>query len=109
MTFYNREEEKEAKAQEGEKRKETKHAQMLTVLQGSPVANPEYLKDKAPGKCLICRKVGYWAKEWPNHDKSPKIAYYKCHQLGHWPALFPGDPRASRSSAKSSFMMVQQD
>ena len=46
-TFYNREQEKEAKAQERERRKETRHTQMLTTLQGSPVANPEYLKDKA--------------------------------------------------------------
>ena len=46
-TFYNREQEKEAKAQERERRKETRHAQMLAALQGSPVANPESLKDKA--------------------------------------------------------------
>ena len=46
-TFCNREQEKEAKAQEGEKRKETRHAQMLVALQGSPMANPESLKHKA--------------------------------------------------------------
>ena len=50
-----------------------------------------------------------WAKECPNHDRSPKIACYKCHQLGHWAALCPGDPRASRSGTKPSVMMVQQD
>ena len=44
--FYNREQEREAKAQERKKRKETRHAQMLAALQGSPVANAEYLKDK---------------------------------------------------------------
>ena len=44
-TFYNREQEKEAKAQEREKRKETRHAQMLAALQGSPMENPESLKD----------------------------------------------------------------
>ena len=49
-TFYNREQEKEAKAQERERRKETRHAQMLATLQGSPMANPESLKDKAQGK-----------------------------------------------------------
>ena len=108
-TFYNREQEREAKAQEMEKRKETSHAQMLAAQQGSPMANPESLKDKAPGKCLICRKVGYWAKEWPNHDKSSKIAYYKCHQLGHRAALCPRDPKASRSGAKPSLMMVQKN
>ena len=46
-TFYNRKQEKEAKAQERERRKETRHAQMLAALQGSPMANPKSLKDKA--------------------------------------------------------------
>ena len=100
-TFYNREEEREAKAQEREKRKETRHAQMLASLQRSPIANPESLKDKARDKCLICRQAGHWAKEFPNSDKS--------HQLGHWAALCPRDPRASRSSAKPTLTMVQED
>ena len=39
-TFYNREQEREAKAQEREKRKEARHAQMLAALQGSPIAKP---------------------------------------------------------------------
>ena len=51
-TFYNREQEKEAKAQERDKRIEIRHAQILAALQGSPMANPESLKDKAQGKCL---------------------------------------------------------
>ena len=38
-TFYNREQEREAKAQEREKRQETRYALML--------ANPKSLKDKA--------------------------------------------------------------
>ena len=46
-TFYNREQEWEAKAQEREKRRETRHAQMLASLQGSPMAKPESLKDIA--------------------------------------------------------------
>ena len=61
-TFYNKEQEKEAKAQERKKRKETKHAQTLAALQGSPMANPESLKDKALSKCLICRQAGHWAR-----------------------------------------------
>ena len=44
-TFYNREQEKEA--QERERKKETRHAQMLAALQRSSMANPESLKDKA--------------------------------------------------------------
>ena len=44
-TFYNTEQ--KAKAQEREKRKETRHVQMLAALQESPMANPESLKDKA--------------------------------------------------------------
>ena len=108
-TFYNREQEREAKAHERDKRKETLHAQTLATLQGSPMANPKSLKDKARSKCLICRQAGHWAKEHQNHDKSPKTAGYKCHQLGHWAALCPGDPRASRSSTKPSLTMAQQD
>ena len=73
-TFYNREQE-EAKAQERERRKETRHAQMLAALQGNPMANPNSLKDKAPGKRL---RGGLWAKKCPNCDKSPKMG-----QLGH--------------------------
>ena len=46
-TFYNREQEKEAKAQERERRKEASHAQMLATLQGSPMTYPDSLKDKA--------------------------------------------------------------
>ena len=57
--FYKREQKMEAKAQEKEKRKETTHAQMLGALQGSPMANPESLKDNAQVKCLICRQVGH--------------------------------------------------
>ena len=102
-------EKREAKAQEREKRKDTKHAQMLAALQGSPMTNPESLKDKAWGKCLICRQAGHWAKECPNRDKSPKTSCYECHQLGHWGELWPGDPRASKSSTKPSLKMVQQD
>ena len=75
-TFYNREQEKEAKAQGREKRKEIRHAQMLAALQRSPMAHPDSLKDKAQGKCLLCRQAGHWAKECPNHDKSPRTA---CH------------------------------
>ena len=108
-TFYNREQEKEAKAQVKERKKETRHAQMLTTLQRSPIANPESLRDKAQDKRLICRQVGHWAKECPNCDKSSRRTCYKCHQLGHWAALCPGDPRASRSSAKLTLMMVQED
>ena len=107
-TCYNREQEKEAKAQEREKRKETRHVQTLAPpLQGSPMANPKSLKDKAGDKCLICRQVGHRAKECPNHDKSPQMACYKCHQLEHWVALCPRDPRASMSSTKPSLTMVQ--
>ena len=39
-TFYNREQEREAKFQEREKRKETRHALMLAALQGSPMETP---------------------------------------------------------------------
>ena len=103
-TFYNGEQEKEAKAQEKETNKETRHAQMLATLLRSPMANPESLKDKA-------QSVDRWdiGPECPNHDKSPKMACYKCHQLGHWVAPCPWVPRALRSSTKLSIMMIQHD
>ena len=58
-TFYNREQETEAKAQEKERKKETRHAQMLAALQRSPIANPGSLRDKARDRCLICRQAGH--------------------------------------------------
>ena len=45
--FYTGEQERESKAQEREERKETRHAQMLATFQGSPMATPKSLKDKA--------------------------------------------------------------
>ena len=80
-TFYNKEQEREAKAQEREKGIEKRHAQMLAALQGSPMANPVSFKDKAGCKCIIYKQVGHWAKECPNRDKSPKTDCSKCHQL----------------------------
>ena len=44
--FHSEEQEREAKAQEREKRKETSHAQMLAALQGNPMANPKSLNHK---------------------------------------------------------------
>ena len=38
---------RKAKTQERKKRKETRHIQILATLQGSPMANPKSLKDKA--------------------------------------------------------------
>ena len=108
-TFYKREQGREVNAQERERRKETSHAQKLAALQGSPMANPESLKDKARGKCLICRHVGCWARECLNCDKSPKMACYKCHHMRHWAALYLWDPRASWSSTKPALTMVQQE
>ena len=107
-TFYNRTGEG-GQGPGKEKKKETRHAQMLATLQRSPMANPESLKDKARDKCLICRQAGHWAKECPNRDKSPRTACHKCHQLGHWAALCLRDPRASRSSTKPFLTMIQQD
>ena len=67
--FYNREQEKEAKAQERERRKETRHAQMLAALQRSPKANPESLKDKVKVKSLSC--VSLFATPWTVAYQAP--------------------------------------
>ena len=61
-TFHNREQEREAKSQDRERKKKKKKDKACPDaghLQGSPMANPEFLKDKAQGKCLICR---HWTK-----------------------------------------------
>ena len=54
-TIYNGEQEREAKTQERERRKEIKHAHMLAALQGSPLAGVL----EGQGKCLICRQAGH--------------------------------------------------
>ena len=100
------EQEREAKAQERERENSCPDAGHLP---GKPYGKPMSLKDKAWGKCLIYRQAGHWVKECPNHDKSPKMACYKCHQLRHWVALWPQDPSASKSSTKPSLTIVQQD
>ena len=43
--FCYREQEREAKAQEREKKKDTRHAQMLAAQKGSSIANRESLKE----------------------------------------------------------------
>ena len=106
--FFNREQETGTKAQEREKRKETNHAQMLVALQGSPMANPKSLKDKTQGKCLICKQVGHWSKENPYCDKSPKVACYKCHQLGLGGTL-PSGPESLKVKHQPSLMIVQHE
>ena len=65
---------------------------MLATLQGSPMANPESLKNKARGKCLICRQVRHWAKECPNHDMAPKLACY--WDIGQHSAQEPQGPKS---------------
>ena len=91
-TFYNSKQEREAKVQEREKRKEISYTQMLATLHGSPMASPKSLKDKVLGKCLICRQVGHWAKECPNHDKFPKTAC-TVSNIGHHSALGTQEPQ----------------
>ena len=107
-TFYNREQEKEAKAQEKERKKD-KACPDAGCPPGKPYSRPQTPTDKARGKCLICRQEGHPAKECPNRDKSPRTACHKCHQLGHWVALCPQDSKVSRLSTKPSLTMVQQD
>ena len=107
-TFYNRTGEGGQGSEKGEKERD-EACPDAGCPPRKPYGKPWVLKNKVPGKCLIYKQAGLWAKECPNHDRSPKIAYYKCHQLGHWMALCPCNPRASKSSAKPSLMMVQQD
>ena len=91
----NREQEKETKAQERERKKETRHAQILAALQRIPMPHPNSLKDKARGKCLICRQAGHWAKECPNRDKSPRM------DIGQHSALGTQEPQGQLPSLPS--------
>ena len=105
-TFYNGE-------QEREKRKETGHAKMLSTMQGSPMANPESLRDKGGGKCLICRQVGHWAKECPTHDKSPKTTSYSSVQFSSvaqsCPTLQPHELQNARPPCPSPIPRVHSN
>ena len=53
-TFYNREQRGRLRPRKGSKGKR----KGMAALQGSPMANPETLKDKARGKYRICRQAG---------------------------------------------------
>ena len=108
-TFYNREQEKEAKDQERGRRKETRHAQILAALQRSPRAHPDSLKDKARGKCLICRQAGHWAKECPNCDKSPRTGLPQMPSNGTLGGTLPWGPKSLKVKCKPSLMMFQED
>ena len=92
--------------QERERRKETKLSQMLVTLQRCPMANSESLKYMAQDTCQICKQERYWPWDRPNRGQPPKIACYKCQQLGFWVALYSQDPRFLRFPSP---MMVQHD
>ena len=107
-TFYNREQERGAKAQEREKRKETGMPRCWPPSREAH-GKPRVLKGQGRRQMPDLRQAGHWAKECPNRDKASRMACHKCHQLGHWGALCHRGPRASRSSAKPSLVMFQQD
>ena len=54
-TFYNRVKKREDQGPGKGEKERSKHDQILATIQGRPMANPKSLKDKALGKCLICR------------------------------------------------------
>ena len=101
-TFYNREQKRGSKAQERKKRKETRHAQMLATLQGSPMAKPESLKDKAGGKCLTCRQAGHWA------NLVTSLLKWLATNAINWDTGWHSALKC-QASAKPSLMMIQQD
>lgn len=93
MVFYNQDQEAEAKAQEKERRKESRHAQMMAALQGQATPKRTLTLQPKRDKSHICRQMGHWAQKCPNRDKPPETACYKCHQSGHWLALYPSIQR----------------
>ena len=84
-TFYNRTGKGGQGPGKGEKERD-KPCPDAGCPPGKPYSRPQTPTDKARGKCLICRQEGHPAKECPNHNKSPKMACYKFHHLGHWAA-----------------------
>ena len=58
------------------------------------MANPESLKDKARGKCLIYRRAGHWAKECPNHDKFPRNGLLQMPSTGTLGSTLPLGPKS---------------
>ena len=81
---------KEAKAQERERRKETRHAQMLAALQRSPKANPESLKDKVKVKSLS--HVGLLATSWSVARQAPlSVDFSRQDYWSGLPFPSPGD------------------
>ena len=89
-TFYKRGQEEEAKAQEREKRKETRHAHILAALQGSPMANHESLKDKVKVKSLS--RVRLFETPWISAYQAPLSMGFSPQ--GYWSGLplpSPGD------------------
>ena len=100
-TFYNGEQEAAAKAQERERRKATRNAQMLATLQRSPMAHPESLNDKARGKCLICRQAGHWAR---SVQTMTSLLKWLATNAISWDT---GKHSVLRSSTKPYLMMVQ--
>ena len=60
-TFYNREQEREAKAQERETRKEMRQAQMLAALQRSSMTNL-VLEGQGTRQRPNLRHAGHWAR-----------------------------------------------
>ena len=75
---------------------------MLATLQGSPMAKPESLMDKAGGKCLTCRQAGHWA------NLVTSLLKWLATNAINWDT---GRHSALKcqSSAKPSLTMIQQD
>ena len=75
---------------------------MLATLQGSPMAKPESLTDKAGGKCLTCRQAGHWA------NLVTSLLKWLATNAINWDT---GRHSALKcqSSAKPSLTMIQQD
>lgn len=86
--FYSQDQERQARAQE-EKRKGTRHAQILVTLvgQSQPYSTGPSRSTLKDTKCHVHLKVGHWAKECPNHNKPPQVPCCKNKKAGHWAEL----------------------
>lgn len=92
-----------ANAQEKERRKDTKHAQMWVALQGqlqSRSISTSLVTAKNSSKCAICCQLGYWTKVCPNR-KRKSLPNLLAINVSSWVIGLLSAPRVERPLCQS--------
>ena len=101
--FYSHDHEREARAQEWEKQKETRHTQVcLQNIHSHILEALNGLLQKTLNVTDMCLSVGHWAKKCPNHNTLPQMPCYQCKAAGHLVALCPLGQRALTPEAATA-------